>query len=50
MSTLNDLRWDGLVAILETLEAKASEYLEETQEVIWEHVRYFTDIGTLSDY
>ncbi|KAH9935426.1 uncharacterized protein B0H18DRAFT_1114176 [Fomitopsis serialis] len=31
-------KWDGIMAILETLEAKASEYLEETQEVIWEHI------------
>ncbi|KAH9936114.1 uncharacterized protein B0H18DRAFT_312683 [Fomitopsis serialis] len=32
-------KWDGMMAVLETLEAKASEYLEDTQQLIWKQVR-----------
>ncbi|KAH9911978.1 uncharacterized protein B0H18DRAFT_1127804 [Fomitopsis serialis] len=31
-------KWDGTMAILETLEDSASEYLEETRELIWKHI------------
>ncbi|KAH9917984.1 uncharacterized protein B0H18DRAFT_1123262 [Fomitopsis serialis] len=31
-------KWDGTMAILETLEERAGEYLKETQELIWKHI------------
>ncbi|KAH9923571.1 uncharacterized protein B0H18DRAFT_1120415 [Fomitopsis serialis] len=31
-------KWDGLMAILETLEDRAGDYLQETREQIWEEI------------
>ena len=33
------------MAVLETLEQRASDYLEETRQLIWKHVRYVTIVG-----
>ncbi|EPT00511.1 hypothetical protein FOMPIDRAFT_95279 [Fomitopsis schrenkii] len=32
-------KWDGLMAILEALEQRASGYLEETRQLIWKYVK-----------
>ncbi|KAH9907690.1 uncharacterized protein B0H18DRAFT_964398, partial [Fomitopsis serialis] len=43
-------KWDGVMAVLETLEDRATDYLEETRELIWKDISgYSTRLNAAPD-